>query len=467
MERIKEKKIYFIYTQNGEKSNIEKVETNSIVKEVKVIKQEIISNNTYILFCLILNDDYSEKPFALTLIDNHGEFYFSNIFSKASVKFKYKMLFEHFYNKGSTNSLNQFILPYIEQYNYFKQNLKDDYSLNDLYINSINDLIENKEKNDYEFLLYLFLDIYNAYKTSKNEDYIKTFIKFFKDINFEIFEIESQNKTLNIPIEKLQFLFDTHKIRNELISIMGNNDEINYKIDAFLGFYYLNFNPKLFILFLDPKNKDFELIKLHLIKLRKIFNNFNGEIMGYNLMIETENLTQIEYLITDFVPNMIEVFKIITNFMIYLKLIALSQIENRRINILKLCKPQKDDNILQLSRYYDELIDLFLQEKYMPIYIGKEFYIQYSKLFLYEDFEKIEIIHKMLNNFNNHVTDKFRIEIDEELNKYYHDTGMHLINKQKLINDELIDFLNNDPYFKNKKNEIPINIIYKGIIFKF
>ena len=462
MERIKKKKIYFIYSQNGEKSNIEKVETNSIVKEVKVVKQEIISNNTYILFCLILNDDYSGKPFALTLIDNHGEFYFSNIFSKTPVKFKYKMLFEHFYNKGSTNSLNQFILPYIEQYNYFKHNLKDDYSLNDLYINSINDLIENKEKNDYEFLLYLFLDIYNAYKTSNNKDYIKTLIKFFKDINFEIFEIQS--KTLNIPLEQLQFLYNTHKIRNELISITGNNDEINGKIDAFLGFYYLNFNPKLYILFLEPKNKDFESIKLHLIKYRKLFKDFNGEIMGYDLMMETENLNQIEYLITDFVPNMVEVFKIITNFMIYLKLIAFSQ--NKRTNILKLCKPQEDDNIIELSRRYDELIDLFIQEKYLPIYIGPEFYIQYSKLFLYKDFEKIELIHKMLNNFNNHVTDKFRIAIDDELDKYYHDTGMYLINKQKLINDELIEFLNNDPYFKNKNKEIPINIIYKGIIFK-
>jgi len=462
MERIKKKKIYFIYTQNGEKSNIEKIETNSIVKEVKVVKKEIISNNTYILFCLILNDDYSGKPFALTLIDNHGEFYFCNIFSKTPVKFKYKMLFEHFYNKGSTNSLNQFILPYIEQYNYFKKNLKDDYSLNDLYINSINDLIENKEKNDYEFLLYLFLDIYNYYKINNNKDYNKTLIKFFKDINFEIFDIQS--KALNIPNEKLQILFDTHSIRNELILITENKEEINYKIDAFLGFYYLNFNPKLYILFLESKNKDFESIKMHLIKYRKLFNDFNGEIMGYDLMMETENLSQIEYLITDFVPNMIEVFKIITNFMIYLKLIALSQ--KRRINILNLCKPQEDDNIVELSRRYDELIDLFLQEKYLPIYIGPEFYIQYSKLFLYKDFEKIDLIHKMLNNFNNHVTDKFRIAIDDELDKYYHDTGMYLINNQKLINDELIEFLNNDPYFKKENKEIPINIIYKGIIFK-
>jgi len=466
MERIKKKKIYFIYSQNGEKSNIEKIETNSIVKEVKIVKQEIISNNTYILICLILNDDYSGKPFALTLIDNHGELYFSNIFTKATVKFKYKMIFEHFYSKGNTNSLNQFILPYIEQYNYFKKNLKDDYSLNDLYINSINDLIENKEKNDYEFLLYLFLDIYNAYKASKNEDYIKTLIKFFKDINFEIFEVESQKKTLSIPTEILQILFETDKIRNELILITGNNEDINCKIDAFLGFYYLNYNPKLFIIFLDPKNKDFDLIKKHLIKCRKIFNDFNGEIMGYDLMMETENLSQIEYLIPDFVPNMIEVFKIITNFMVYLKLIAFSNNENRRINILKLCKPHKDDDILELSRHYDELIDLFIQEKYLPIYIGPEFYIQYSKLFLNINYEKIEIIHKMLNNFNNHVTDRFKIAIDEELNKYYHDTGMFLINNQKLINDELIDFLNNDPYFKNKKNKIPINIIYKGIIFK-
>ena len=72
----------------------------------------------------------------------------------------------------------------------------------------------------------------------------------------------------------------------------------------------------------------------------------------------------------------------------------------------------------------------------------------------------------MLKYFNNKVSDKDKIKIDKEINKYYHDTGMFLITKKKLINYELFQFLKKDPYFEEKENIIPIDIISEGIIFE-
>ena len=109
------------------------------------------------------------------------------------------MIFESFYFKGN-NSLNQIVLSYIEQFNIFEKCLneqKDYKSLNDLFLNSINDLSKGKIKQlDYQFLLFLFIRIYNLYLNRPDGLIKNTIIKYFEELNFNLLENEI-NKLYN------------------------------------------------------------------------------------------------------------------------------------------------------------------------------------------------------------------------------------------------------------------------------
>ena len=362
---------------------------------------------------------------------------------------------------------------------YFENFVKEDKnSLNDLFLDSINDLskLETKELN-YEFLIFLFIEIFNQYQKSQDDLFKSTIKKYFEDLNLQILEKKSidiqeskdKNKqNLDINLKDLEVLSDkdTYKIRNLIISLTGNKEETNKKIDIFLCFYYIYFQPTLFISFVDAKKDKFGQIKSNIMSYKKLFNDFNSDVLNFDIMNEAENLEQIQELIINFVPNMVQLFKMLSNDMFYSKLVILTLIEQKNISILKVCKPQKTDDIEEMQEYFDIIIDLFSKERYLPIHFGKEFYIEYCKIFLNENLENIEIIHSMLRNYNIHISEKFRIKIDKEIDQYYHDTGIYLIKNKKLINEKMIDFLKNDPYFQKKENIITIDLIAEGIVFK-
>ena len=133
---------------------------------------------------------------------------------------------------------------------------------------------------------------------------------------------------------------------------------------------------------------------------------------------------------------------------------------------MNLCKPHKEDNITELDEYFKQYIELFVQERILPARFNKDLFIEYCELFKNESFEKIGLIHNMLNTFNITVKEKFKIKIDREMEKYYHDTGIHLIINQKIKNYDVINFLKKDYYYyKNNNKEIPIDIIIKGFEF--
>ena len=77
-------------------------------------------------------------------------------------------------------------------------------------------------------------------------------------------------------------------------------------------------------------------------------------------------------------------------------------------------------------------MELFLQERILPISLNKDLFLEYCELFKNESYEKIGLIYNMLNTFNKKVNQKYKIKIDREIEKYYHDTGIYLIaNKKK------------------------------------
>ncbi len=476
MEKIIKDKIYFIYSQKGKESNIANIEENNNIKIVD--KKDLHESDDYIstIYCLELSNNLKGKPYAISLINKNGQLFYKNIYSKDTNKFKYEMIFESFYGK-EINPLNQITLNYKEQFFIFEKYLKEDYkSINDLFLDSINDLSKDEIKElNYEFLLILFFEIFKKYSLSNITLFKNTIKKYFEDLNYNILEkesnilIELQKKPkLDINQNDLKLLSDNdpYSLRNKLIFITGDKEEINIKIDVFLCFYYIYYKPNLFLSFVDSKNDKFKDIKSHLLANKVIFKDFNSKIFNLDLIENVQNSKQLSSLISNFVPNMVEVFKIITDYMVFLKLVEISIKENKLIRMLDLCKPQKTDDIEKVYEYFNKYIDLFVEERIIPVYCSQNFYLEYCKLFLNEDFEKIKIVQSMLKYFNNKVSDKDKIKIDKEINKYYHDTGMFLITKKKLINYELFQFLKKDPYFEEKENIIPIDIISEGIIFE-
>ena len=478
MERLDPNKFYFIYCQNGNESKVAKIEENNSEKNIKEIKTEKKDNYIYTIYCITLPNNFKGNELAITLIDKSAKLYYKTIFIREKEKFKFGMLFESYHNK-EIDPLNQKKLSYKEQFIIFQDNIKkENYlnDLNDLFLNSINEISQFKSKEiNYEFLLFLFTKIFNYIQ--RDEFFKKTIKKYFEDLNFKILEneidamkeLENETKScLDIEPEDLKVLLDKdpYKIRNQLISITGNDEEINKKIDIFLCFYYIFYKPSLFVSFVDTKKDKFEEIKSHIISHKNLFNDFNSNVLNFQVMDETQNLEQIQGLLSNFVPNMVELLKILSNYLFYCKLICLTQIEQKMIPILSLCKPKKTDDMDELMEFYDKIIELFLSERNLPIYFGKEFYIEYCKTFLNEDFDKIEKVRSMLKNYNIHVSDKFKIKIEKEIDQYYHDTGIFLINKKKLINNEVIEFIKNDPYFKEKENIIPYDLLAEGIVFE-
>ena len=452
-------KFYFIYSQKGKKSNISILETNDQIKKIDIIASGIQSGKIdylYQLYCLNISNIQEDKPITLSLISIQGELYTAKIYLHNKELFKYKIIFEPYYNKNE-NSLNQIVLPFHEQFEIFKKHLKiDNELLYNLYSSQLN-VIFTEKIIEFDFLLKFFIELYEQYQSSLE---LKNIIKsFFENINLKQININQQNKDMDISSNKYNFLLNPDKIRNDLITITNNKEKINEKIDILLGYYYYFYNQKLFISFISNKNKEITAnISKHLIFNRHIFNNFDYEIMK-NLLDDAENISQIKSLMRLFV-NMVECFHMLGEYNFYVKLSCLVQIENSAINIMELNKLQKNDDIQSLYNYFKSYNNYCEKEQYCPVVLNKDFFIEYCKLFVNKDLEKINILIQILELYNKNLDDKFKIKIEEELNKYYFKTGIYLINTQSIINKDLINFIKVIP----KNIEVDKDAILNAII---
>ena len=473
-------KKYFIYCQEGNQNNIEKIEKNSIVKKIEKKEENLMNGRIYIIYCLEVASDYKEKPFTLIMIDGALNTYYKDIYPGT---YKYDILFNPLEKKEIT-PLNQIALSVMEQFNIFKNFIKKDgpEAFNKLISESIEYSSRIAPNSYYNFILLLFSEMYDKYKLSP-DIFKEAIIKYFKELKFYLFDQKkSKNDKFSKPniddnLKHLDIFSNIHEIRNELISITKEEKEknakidvkadekkevkIDLKIDVFLGFYCIHFKPKSFINFVDITNENFEDIKSHLKSQKKLFNRFNSEIINFELLDEAESLDQIQSILLNFIPNRLELFKVLADKRLYSKLTFLSQIEQSKI---KLCKIQKKDDIKKISNYFFDIMKLRKMEYYLPIVIDEAFFVDYCKLYSKKNCENIRIIKNMLEKYNEMYKRKINIGIDE----YYHETGIHLIEKNELVNYDMLTFLNNDPYFKGEKNKIKnnlIDLICQGIVF--
>ena len=158
-------------------------------------------------------------------------------------------------------------------------------------------------------------------------------------------------------------------------------------------------------------------------------------------------------------PNMVDCFKMFSDFDFYDKLCILKQKEQNGLDIMKIGKPKKEDNIELLSNYYYKMKENYQKKFIMPIDIKKEFFIDYCKFFINDDVNKIKIIKDIFENYNKNLEYNLKLKIDKELNSYFYQTGIYLINNRKLKNMDLIVFIKNNFEF------IDIEKIEKCIIF--
>ena len=414
--------INFIYCQEGNINKIASIEKNKIVTQIEKKEEKHMNQRIYAIYNLEISEGYIEKPFTLIMIDTSLNGYYKEIYPG---KFQYDTLFTSL-QKRETDSLNQIPLPFIEQYNIFKNYIKNDQKV-----------------------------------------FIEAIKKYFEDLNIPLFEVKKRNKKdkfskpkIEENLKKLDIFSDIKEMRKELISITGNKEETNAKIDAFLCFYCIHFKPKSFINYVDIHNENFKEIKTHLLSYKKIFNEFNAEIMNFELMDETENCEQIQTIISNFIPNRLELFKILADERFYSKLATLSQFETQIENLreykkIMLCERQEEDDIKKISDYFDKMMILRKKEyNYFPIKIDKNFFVDYCKMYSNKSCENIRIIKKMYDKYMEIYRKKENIGIDD----YYHKTGINLISDGKLYNANLLIFLNNDPYFKEGK-DISLDLI--------
>lgn len=221
----------------------------------------------------------------MTLADNQGKLYTSKISLNKDELFQYNVNFESSdYNNEQHTPLNQVKLPYKEQFTIFKNNLKKDTNIfYNLYLSRENSILEEmNNKEDYESLLIFILELYTECEQyNELKDIIKN---LFEKMNLKnvIYKIDD-NSELSSLEEK--HILDNINIRENLVLITNNKEEINEKIDVILSYYYLHKNRKLFIKYISNNNKDNKILE-HLISNRNIFDNFSKDVINSQLLEE-------------------------------------------------------------------------------------------------------------------------------------------------------------------------------------
>ena len=79
MEEKSKKNIYFLYSQKGDKNNVQAIETNDKVIKVNEIHKEIYDNSIQILYKLEILINNDENKINISLINIQGENYSAQV----------------------------------------------------------------------------------------------------------------------------------------------------------------------------------------------------------------------------------------------------------------------------------------------------------------------------------------------------------------------------------------------------
>ena len=462
------KKIYFLYTQFGQESKISNFLLDANIKKVEELEEYKHNEYIRILYCVEISRKKNEEKFKLFLKDNLNETYYSNISLNAlgllgendldtDDFFIFNLKFMDSQDKKE-NNLEQFVLDPNEQFYIFEKKFeKENDKLVNLYLSFITQvLLKTKQKSD--LIIDIFSKLFEKVEKTKYNRFKKVLKYFLKNIELILMKAEYIQNKENIQ-RKLDILSNIDNIRTKLIKLTGEKDA---NIDLFLSYYYIHYEKKLFIQFLNnEKYKD--SLKITLINHRKIFGDFTSEVINEDLLSEATSLAQLLSLVQLY-PNTIEFFKILTNYLIYYKFADFIVKTGKGLNPMLIFKPNINDDIYLLNNYFNDICKKFNEVKDFPIVIKKDFFLKYYQCFEKdEDFKKNLMIIDMLNLYNSNNKD----ELDKtEIIKMHIKKGIEFLKNNKLKNEDFIEFIESIRDKINQKDkQVLIQYFPNGIEF--
>ena len=480
MEDNIKKRIYFIFSQKGGDNIPYQIEKNEIIDKIEILKQGKNQNYIYTLYSISLNNIPYSKSFSI-LLCSENQFFIAQIECNKIYPaiFMYKIEFKSM-DKNSSIDINQIQLPISEQFCIFKSYFKNDNEITKyLLLNSFDSIASaNKDKKfEFYFFLFLFGNALNLYIQYKDETLLSTFFNFFQ---LDLIDVKNSYKKYYLKNELPDIIgYETIDVLNninktyKIITSLPFNEDAKKKnvlinlLDIMLAYYYINYNHKLFfkLLFKDNNNPRFQQIADNLTKNRKIFLNFSFDIINYELLNDAENLDEIYYVFL-LVPNLPELIKIMGESLTFIKLCILCSQGNKIVNVYKIIKPKKEDDIKALNDYYDILKEQAIQENFCPHILYKEIFNEYCELFYQNDLNKIEQVIDLYNK-NIDCYKKYFPEVDPQIYEGlfldYYETGIYLIKNGKLVNKDFLTFIDK---LKNKfHKEIEITEdLSKGLV---
>ena len=218
MEEKSKKNIYFLYSQKGDKNNVQAIETNDKVIKVNEIHKEIYDNSIQILYKLEILINNEVNKINISLINIQGENYSAQVeLNNTELDLNnndiiiFKVQFKPYFN-NEKNNLNQIFLPYDKQFDILERIFIDNENiLINLYASIISQVFL-VSKTKYDFIFNFFLKIYDEKKMTKFPQFKSILKYFFKNIT-QILKNCEVSRAFNISEEKVCMLSDIENIR--------------------------------------------------------------------------------------------------------------------------------------------------------------------------------------------------------------------------------------------------------------
>ena len=293
---------------------------------------------------------------------------------------------------------------------------------------------ENKMKFGFSFFISIFLETFKS-------KYLDELLEIFIPQNIYGFEY--------IPEEKLtEFINALNIIDNKILEKYVKKDN---KENLIFNFY----NILLYISFKYNKEKLDEIFKNEKIKkylYKSLIMNqdfFSGFKMSKKQIMDLinfdANLNNLNHLIN--------ILKYNDDFIILLQVINekkdlfLKENINICIDMELVAIPKKEDNLKEIYNQIKDLISFEKNSSKKFFEFGSNLFEKYIYLIDNSKLEKYIYIKKIINLLKEEKQIIFKINIDEII----HNNGISLSIQGKLTNIEILNFIDNDIYYKEKK----------------
>lgn len=485
IEKEEKNYIYIYFFESHEKNKKVKLnlqKNHYEARNLKIVKK-IESNNNYeislyrfSLYPNIIKKDFNHSESYEILIninnDKLGSKLTNLLFDQDNFIFDFKS------NINSQNYSFQLSLQFqfIEYMNYLKEDLKcsqESKELNNL-ISSIQKYLREKS-NKFDFVTYLLIldECRSSESIQKHLDlFVQEKIELKENLDDrKIKEIENMLNTLESNLEQI------------LSNISNHNQKEYYKIKFYSILFYFcrNFN----------KQKIEELIKNEIIN-GYIFKGF----LNFHLLYQSKKLknSYIQKLINNaqsfeelkialkYGKNTHDIISLINeNYSKFLEFYIIEEEKqykekkkniNLTINFLSLITPKKDDDIKKILIQYQNIVTkIKMDKKPMFVIVPSLFLSEYIKIFNLNNFDNLVVVANLIDFIKVYTEVN---EIQKNVNKNIHETGLSLISDKSITNMQLLYFFEythyyNPKFFKNNvyiKDNLNISLIDKDFLEK-